>query len=166
MPDKLPPLLGLQKASSIGPDKRAEMVREMDANRKEASMPNPEKPGGFSIPLFTHNDYLRKVASESLEDLGEFGRKLLTQRDVVARPISGVDSHDAVQRFTNAVEDPDISMMVHSTMHDPGVAREIFNKTSGVLRPDNPGYHASNPELDSIVQALANAYHNTLNGLK
>lgn len=41
MPDKLSPLLGLQKAQSIGSDPRAEALHAMDAGRKDAAMPPP-----------------------------------------------------------------------------------------------------------------------------
>lgn len=40
------PLDALRKAQTIGVDRRAELTRELDVDRKEASIPDPENPAG------------------------------------------------------------------------------------------------------------------------
>ena len=75
MPNPLnpsPALLGLQKATSIGPDRRAEAFRQMEDTRKDAAMPPPGELfasltnlGKLAVPS------LRRGAASAAETLGE-----------------------------------------------------------------------------------------------
>lgn len=67
-----PAVLGLQKATSIGADPRAEAFRAMDAGRKDAAMPPPNEwldsltaLGKLAVPV------IRRGAAPVAETLGE-----------------------------------------------------------------------------------------------
>lgn len=72
MPNPLqppPPLLGLQKAQSIGADPRAEAFRAMDNSRLEASVPNPENKGMGALDALSK--LARNYSGPVQETLGE-----------------------------------------------------------------------------------------------
>lgn len=71
MPNPLqppPPMLGLQKASSIGPDPKAEFMRS-HGGYKEAGVPNPESEGLGAVDALSK--MAREYAGPVQETLGE-----------------------------------------------------------------------------------------------
>lgn len=64
------PLLGLQKAQSIGADPRAEAFRQMDNTRLDASVPNPENKGMGALDALSR--MVREYTGPVQETLGEW----------------------------------------------------------------------------------------------
>lgn len=73
MPNPLQPnplLLGLNKAQSIGPDPMAEAFTQMNMQRKEASLPNPENKGASALGGLM--DIMKEYSGPAQETLGEW----------------------------------------------------------------------------------------------
>lgn len=64
-----PAMFGLQKAQSIGADPKAEAFRQMDAQRMDSSVPNPENKGASAIDALSR--MVRQYAGPVQETLGE-----------------------------------------------------------------------------------------------
>lgn len=73
MPNPIQPnplLLGLQKASTIGPDPMGEAFTQMNMQRKEAALPNPENKGVSALGGLM--DLMKEYAGPVQETLGEY----------------------------------------------------------------------------------------------
>lgn len=62
-------MLGLQKATGIGADPRAEALRQMDNTRLDASIPNPENKGMGALDALSR--MVRQYTGPVQETLGE-----------------------------------------------------------------------------------------------
>lgn len=70
MPNPITPsLLGLQKATGIGADPAATAFRQMDQQRQDASLPNPEQKGASALDMLSR--LAREYHGPVQETLGE-----------------------------------------------------------------------------------------------
>ncbi len=155
---KLPPSLQWLGGAGIELLKRATGIDDPTSIMGVAAPMTTIGPG--AIPLFNHGDYLRKVLGESLEDLGHFGRKVEAFSPLEHSSEYKPNFLSAVQRLTNATQDPDLSNAVNYTTHYPGDARAAFRNPGPKELP-----HQADSETNMLIQALANAYHTKL-GMK
>ncbi len=103
--------------------------------------------GPKAIPLFNHADYLRKVAGESLEDLGYFNRSRLSGLETLSDAALRERDLVPIQRLSNAMQDPKLGWSVEKATNYPGSIRKYMDD-----------FH--DPQtVPNIIQALADAYH-------
>jgi len=103
-------LYGLRKATSIGADPRAEAFTQMQQQRQEAALPNPENKGLGPLSALT------KLAGQYI---GGPAQETLGESNPMFTPVGGEDLYNVAKTGLQKVMDP-IEAAYHAILQKGG----------------------------------------------